>query len=383
MTPAKLTVSVDAGAMSPGSYETAIQLNGPNTLLIPVALIIPEPPPPTVSPTSILMAYEIGSPAPAAQSVTVSSVSGPASFTAAASTDSGIPWLAVTPGTGVTPGAVSVQVNFARLTPGKHLGTVSVQVSSTPPKTLSIPVTVTVSGSAVQVREVLSAATFAPTGLAPGQLITLSGIGLGPLEPTTARPSAAGAFPTELGGVRVLFDGVAAPLLFAQREQINAIVPYALYGRTSSRIQVQFESSYSLPIDVKTADASPGIFTFGSGGRGQAAALNADSTRNSVVNPVQRGSVVVLYMTGEGQTDPAGQDGRIISSDVRKPLLPVTATVGGKPAEVLYAGSAPSMVSGVCQVNIRVPETLEPGPQAVEIQVGGIPSQRGVTIEVR
>ncbi len=118
-------------------------------------------------------------------------------------------------------------------------------------------------------------------------------------------------------------------------------------------------------------------------GKGQAAALNPDSTPNSVANPVERGSVIVVYLTGEGQTDPPGQDGRIIVTDARKPLLRVTASIAGLPAEVLYAGSGAYLVSGVCQVNISIPMALERGTNPIEVQVGGIPSQRGVTIEVR
>jgi uncharacterized protein (TIGR03437 family) len=381
-TPAKLVVSVDAGALPPGSYETTIRLTGPNTVLVPVTVIIPEPPPPTVTPASISLAYELGSPAPA-QTVTVVSPTAGVPFTATASTASGINWLSVAPSSGATPGALAVQVNVSRLTPGQHSGSVTVQVASTPAKTLTVPVSVTVSGSAVRIQEVLSSATFAPTLLSPGQLIALTGYGLGPSVPAQARQSSAGAFPTELAGVRVLFDGVAAPLLFANQEQINAIVPYALFGRTKAQIQVQFETSYSIPIEVKVVDASPGIFTASGAGRGQAAAWNADSTKNSAVNPASRGSIVVVYLTGEGQTDPPGQDGRVINTDLRKPLLAVTATVGGRAAEVTYAGSAPTMVSGMCQVNIRIPEGVEPGPQSIEIQAGGAPSQRGVTVEVR
>ena len=61
----------------------------------------------------------------------------------------------------------------------------------------------------------------------------------------------------------------------------------------------------------------------------------------------------------------------------------VTATIGGRRADVLYAGSAPGQVSGMCQVNLRIPADLEPGTQAVEVQVGGIATQRGITIAVR
>jgi uncharacterized protein (TIGR03437 family) len=220
--------------------------------------------------------------------------------------------------------------------------------------------------------------------LSPGEIVTLTGYGFGPAISTSARPTSAGSYGTVLAGTSVLFDGNPAPLLMVQSDQINAIVPYSVFGRATTKVQVQSGSSnFSIPIELKVADAAPGIFTVASTGKGEALALNADATSNSVLNPAPRGTVIVLYLTGEGQTDPPGQDGRVIATDLRTPLLPVTATIGGQPAQVQYAGSGPSLVSGMCQVNLRIPDTIDAGTQPVEIQVGGIPSQRGVTIEVK
>jgi uncharacterized protein (TIGR03437 family) len=147
-------------------------------------------------------------------------------------------------------------------------------------------------------------------------------------------------------------------------------------------VQVERAGSFSLPIEVKVVDAVPGLFTVSSG-RGQAAALNSDYSVNSASNPVQRGSVISVFGTGEGQTDPPGQDGRIILTDLRHPLLPVTASIGGRAVPVLYIGSAPMIVSGVFQANLRVPEDIESGIHPIELQIGGVTTQAGVTIAVR
>jgi uncharacterized protein (TIGR03437 family) len=382
-TPARLVVSVRADTLPPGQYEGSIRLNGPVDLVVPVSLVLPEPAPPTVTPAAIAFSYDLGGAAPAPQSVTVLNPTGTARFAAQALTVSGIDWLEADPASGSTPGTIALKVKTSRLTPGEHSGTLSVAVESTPAKVITVPVTLTVRGSAVQVHSVLGAATLQPSPLSPGLLLTLTGLGLGPETPVSARPSAAGSFDTQLAGVQVQFDGVAAPLLLVSSEQINAIVPYSVHGRTSARIQAQVGQNYSIPIEVKVVDAAPGIFTQGQTGRGQAVAFNADFAVNSVLNPARRGSVVTIYMTGEGQTDPPGQNGRVITTDLRKPLLPVTATIGGKPAEVLYVGSAPQSVSGICQVNLRIPEDLGAGAQAVEILVGGTPTQRGVTVEIQ
>lgn len=382
-TPAKLVVRADPTGMTPGNYQGSIQLTGPNTITIQVVLTIDSPPPAAVSPSSVSFAYELGSAAPGPQSVTVNNPAVTTTFTAVASTASGVPWLAVTPADGSTPGAITLSVQISQLTIGEHKGTITVTFGASGVAPLTIPVTLTVSGTAVQVRQVLNGATLAPTSVAPGQIVTLTGLGLGPSSAAIARPSAAGAFATELAGVQVSFDGVPAPLLMAQEGQINAIVPYAAFGRATARLQVQVGSSYSVPIEVNVVNSAPGIFTSGPSGRGQAAALNADGSLNSILNPAPRGSIVVVYITGEGQTDPPGQDGRVITSDLRLPLATVTASIGGRPATVLYAGSAPSQVAGVCQVNIQIPENADAGAQPIEIRAGNIPTQSGVTVALR
>jgi uncharacterized protein (TIGR03437 family) len=61
----------------------------------------------------------------------------------------------------------------------------------------------------------------------------------------------------------------------------------------------------------------------------------------------------------------------------------VTARIAGRQAEVLYAGSAPGQVSGMLQVNLRIPDDTPPGTVPLEISVGGIPSQSGVTLVVQ
>jgi trimeric autotransporter adhesin len=69
---------------------------------------------------------------------------------------------------------------------------------------------------------------------------------------------------------------------------------------------------------------------------------------NTAANPVKIGGYISLYATGEGQTTPTGVDGKVASGPVLPmPNLPVSATVGGIPAVVQYAGGAPGEVAGV------------------------------------
>ena len=129
--------------------------------------------------------------------------------------------------------------------------------------------------------------------------------------------------------------------------------------------------------------SSPGVYTLNQQGTGPGAILNQDGvTVNSVTNPEKRGNVIAIYMTGEGQTNPQGVDGAIIppvASALKKPLLPVTATIGGVDAPVAYAGSAPGLVSGVMQVNVTIPPTAPTGTVPVVVTVGTAKSQSGTS----
>jgi uncharacterized protein (TIGR03437 family) len=66
------------------------------------------------------------------------------------------------------------------------------------------------------------------------------------------------------------------------------------------------------------------------------------------------------------------------------PILPVTATIGGVHATVQYAGGVPSLVVGVLQVNLKVPQGVKSGATVpIVINIGGSPSQTNVTLAVQ
>jgi uncharacterized protein (TIGR03437 family) len=106
----------------------------------------------------------------------------------------------------------------------------------------------------------------------------------------------------------------------------------------------------------------------------------AVSTRGRGVRP---GEKIELYVTGLGITDPVFQAGEVAPGTAVRLRDPVTVTVGGVNATVEYAGLAPTLISGVYQVNIIVPTSLAAGDHAVVVRLGGVESQTGVTIPVR
>ena len=223
------------------------------------------------------------------------------------------------------------------------------------------------------------------SAITPGMILSLQGTGLGPVAGANGNVTAAGAFETSLNGYRVFFDGIAAPILYSSQNRMDVVAPYGIAGRVSSRVVVENGTARSGALDLTLSpDAAPGIFTIDGSGRGQAAALNENGTANSAVNPVSQTGVLVFYATGEGQTRPAGQDGRIIVTDLRVPVLPVEVNIGGVPVEVLYAGSAPNLVSGMMQVNVRLNPDVPRGVAIpLELRVGPAPSPAGVTVAVQ
>ena len=60
----------------------------------------------------------------------------------------------------------------------------------------------------------------------------------------------------------------------------------------------------------------------------------------------------------------------------------MSATIGGRPAAVSFAGMAPGLV-GLLQVNVEIPAATPAGPAEVIIQIGSNQTQPGVTIAVQ
>ena len=130
------------------------------------------------------------------------------------------------------------------------------------------------------------------------------------------------------------------------------------------------------------ASSAFGLFTASASGSGQAAALNQDNSYNSASIPAAVGSIVSFYGTGAGVMTPAVSDGAIVTSaPLPQPDLPVTVTIGGQNAEVLYAGATPSRPA-CCRSNARIPAGL-PSGAAVAVTVGGLRTTHLVTVAVR
>jgi trimeric autotransporter adhesin len=222
----------------------------------------------------------------------------------------------------------------------------------------------------ILVGAVIDAANESAGPLSPGKIVVIYGAGLGPPQLAIASPSS-DFFGTQLEGTTVTFNGIAAPLIYASNSQVAAIVPYAISGPEAS-VGVSYQSLTSAPFTVAVSAAAPSIFSLNLTGAGQAAAVNLDGSINDATHPAKVGSYISLYVTGEGQTTPAGIDGKLaLTQPLPHPDLPVTVTVDGQPATFNYAGAAPTEVAGLMQINVQVPNGVQPGGYVpVVLQVG-------------
>ena len=241
--------------------------------------------------------------------------------------------------------------------------------------------TLTVTAPLPTITTVVNAASFLNEPIAPGEMIVIGGTNIG--------PAAAASFtlrgnlvPTTLDGVQVLVSGYAAPILYVSATQINAVVPYEIAGLLNPTVLVQFLGQSSNLYTVNAAATAPGIFTANGSGTGPGAIFNSDNSSN-VANAAARGTVVQIYLTGEGQTSPAGVDGEVTAAPYPAPLLPIAINVGGAPANYEFAGEAPGLVAGTLQLNVMIPPTLTvTGNVPLVVTIGSASTQGGVTVNI-
>jgi uncharacterized protein (TIGR03437 family) len=232
---------------------------------------------------------------------------------------------------------------------------------------------------------VVNAASFLPGPLtvSPGEIVTIFGRNLGPANLVTARLKTPELLDTVLDGTRVLFDGVAAPLIYVRADQISAVVPYGVTGKATTQLQVVYGSMRSAAVALRVVPTVPEIFTADSSGTGQVAAINEDHTYNSPARPAAKGSVITFFATGEGQTNPPGIDGKVAGVPLPSPALPVVVGIANIGSEIFYAGAAPGLVSGLLQINARVPLDAPSGPRVpLVIRIGDVYSHFGVTVAI-
>ncbi len=210
---------------------------------------------------------------------------------------------------------------------------------------------------------VRNAAGYQTGSVAPGEWLTIFNPPFGPHEPALATLDENGRPPTELAGLRVLFDGVPAVLTYVHRCQINLIAPFGLSGTAETEIVLEQDGESSNRIVLPVSNTAPALFSANATGSGEVAAINEDLTINSPQHKALKGSIVALFGTGAGLLEPAIGDGDTPRESPPRIVGDVQVFVhdirnGWIEAEVHYAGAAPGLIAGLVQINFRVPPDI-------------------------
>jgi uncharacterized protein (TIGR03437 family) len=194
--------------------------------------------------------------------------------------------------------------------------------------------------------------------IAPGEIVSLFGNQIGPSTPVTGTFDAAGNVTSQLAGIQIAVGGLPAPLLYAGANQINLVIPFPSAAGKVATFELRRNESVVATFATNVFPQHPGLFTLNSTGAGQLAALNQDGSVNSGANPASPGSAVVLFGTGLGAMSPLPVDGSRPPLALNQPVARYQTVVNGRAATIEYIGNAPTLVEGVVQINIRLPDPL-------------------------
>ena len=124
--------------------------------------------------------------------------------------------------------------------------------------------------------------------VAPGTIVTINGTNLSD-STLSGTPGSNGYYPASLGGVRVYFDGITAPLLFVSPTQINTQVPFEVADASSTSAYVVTKHadgsvSNTAAIAVPIVLQNPGVFAQEGADPRPAMAFHASSNAIAVVD---------------------------------------------------------------------------------------------------
>jgi len=140
-------------------------------------------------------------------------------------------------------------------------------------------------------------------------------------------------------------------------------------------------SSELEPVSVGQND--PGIFSLGAPQGGQGAIENVAGAVVDANSPAHAGDYILIFATGLGMVTNPPATGAIALADPLSNLIgDRSATIGGVPAPVGFAGLAPGYI-GLYQVNVQVPQGVAAGDNVPVVLSVGTGVSNSVTISVR
>lgn len=264
-----------------------------------------------------------------------------------------------------------VTADPAGLAPGTYFGKVTVASNAANPA-LDVPVELNVRGTAPPLayfQGVVNNGDFeAGDNLAPGELVALFGEQL-----TTGTPQQAGSLPlpAQLGGAKVLVNGLAAPIYYVSANQINLQIPFET-ALGDATVQVSRDGQPGNTVSIRVVKGIPRLLRLGIDSYG--VILNQDgsfaipTTPGLASHPAKIGDTITIYALGLGLTTPAVASGAGAPSSPPFAVpneLPMvifnrgifTSYVSGTPS---FVGLAPRFV-GLYQINVAIPPEARTG----------------------
>ncbi len=227
------------------------------------------------------------------------------------------------------------------------------------PAATSVKATNQSENAALAASPVLSIITTGEAGAAcsPGGLATLLGSGWTGAQNEKATSS---PLPTQLAGVQVMVNGVAAPLLFASDTQVNFQCPVLPQG---TAMEIQMESASGVlpsPIQTVMQPVVPVLFKFDATGRGLVTIAGTDEVAMTTADripsrPAKPGEYLTMEASGLGEVVDGVDAGT--AAPLNRPVptkIKIKVVLGSVEIDPEFAGLAPGTV-GLYQVNVQVP----------------------------
>ena len=279
-----------------------------------------------------------------------------------------------------TPGTYQVTIQLPGATPAGNLPVI-LSIGGASSQSLTLPVG---AFTGTVITGVVNGASFLP-GISQGAWTTITGTNLsGTTRQWTGADFDGSNLPTQLDQVSVAIDGKPAYVYYISPTQLNVLSP-ADTAQGPVPVQVTYAGKASNVLNATEAAFAPALFMFSPLGQKYVAAVRSDGQFLGPANlypgatvPAQAGDVILLYGTGFGPTNPTTNFGQTFTG-APPTANAVTATIGGVPATVQFAGL---VAPGEYQFNILVPN-VSSGDSLVVLKVGGVSTQPNAYLTVQ
>ncbi len=219
------------------------------------------------------------------------------------------------------------------------------------------------------------------TGVAPGNLVILSGAGIARNVTGAAVANLlVGRLPTEFKGLVVEFRSGGkssyAPIYWIVKEgdleEALIQAPYEITG-TAVDVNVSVDGIATLVTGVPVKPLSPGMIEDQIDGRRAAIVIRSDGLVATKATPARRGETVRLYAIGLGQATPLAETNRVGRPD-QKVTATVAVGIDNAGVEVVEAKLAENLI-GIYEVLFKIPEDAQLGDRPLGLVAEATPGQ--------